>query len=280
MARPLRIEFSGALYHVMARGNASQAIFYDNDDYERFLATIGRSSKRFDWVLWAYCLMPNHYHLLVETRRPTLARGMRDLNGVYAQSFNWRHDRVGHLFQGRYKAILVDKESYLLELSRYIVLNPVRAGLCARPDDWRWSSYRYVFKHATAPDWLAVRPTLSLFAADRATARRTYADFVAAGMAESASAPAVSNQLFVGNDAFVASATRSVGPVSSEIPRIQRAWKTLVQYETESADRNAAICAAFDSGAYTLTAIGEYFGLRAKSVSRIVRRRATLPREP
>src|SRR5579859_3715129 len=130
MARPLRIEFSGAFHHVMARGNARQNIFRDTQDRQAFLAGLKRVCERFDWRIWAYCLMDNHYHLLVETLEPTLSRGMREINGVYTQGFNRRHSRVGHVFQGRYKSLLIEKDAYLLELSRYIVLNPVKAKIC------------------------------------------------------------------------------------------------------------------------------------------------------
>ncbi len=141
MSRPQRIEFAGACYHVMARGNARERIYWDDEDRQRFLDGLSRVCDRFDWILWAYCLMDNHYHLLVETEQPTLSRGMREVNGTYSQSFNRRYGRVGHVLQGRYKAILVDKDAYLTELQRYIVLNPVRAGLCGGAGDWRWSSY-------------------------------------------------------------------------------------------------------------------------------------------
>ena len=141
MARPLRIEFPGALYHVTSRGNARQDIALDDEDRAAFLAVLAEARERFAWLVHAYCLMGNHYHLMVETPEANLSRGMRQLIGVYTQRFNRRHGRVGHLFQGRYKAILVERESYLLELCRYVVLNPVRAGLVARVEDWRWSSY-------------------------------------------------------------------------------------------------------------------------------------------
>jgi putative transposase len=167
MSRPLRIEFAGAVYHVMARGNARETIFLDDEDRESFVANLGRVAGRFDWRVWAWCLMGNHYHLLVETLKPTLSRGMREVNGVYTQGFNRRHGRVGHVLQGRYKAVVVDKDSYLIELSRYVVLNPVRAGLVADAGDWRWSSYAAVMGKARAPDWLAVDDTLSLFHPDR-----------------------------------------------------------------------------------------------------------------
>jgi REP element-mobilizing transposase RayT len=139
MARPLRIEYPGAVYHITSRGNAYQDVFLDDADRERFLEVLKQTVDRFNWLCHAYCLMMNHYHLLIETVDPTLSRGMRQLNGVYTQAFNRRHERVGHLFQGRYKAILVEKETYLLELSRYIVLNPVRAKMVKKPEEWEWS---------------------------------------------------------------------------------------------------------------------------------------------
>ncbi len=122
MARPLRIEFAGALYHVNARGNAQENIYRNDGDRERFLALLQNAVNRYDWYCHAYCLMDNHYHLLIETGAPTLSKGMKYLNGTYTQYVNRRHHRVGHVFQGRFKAILIQKDAYLLELARYIVL--------------------------------------------------------------------------------------------------------------------------------------------------------------
>ncbi|MBI3060119.1 MAG: transposase, partial [Deltaproteobacteria bacterium] len=125
MARPLRIEFPEALYHVTSRGDRQEAIYEDDEDRRAYLEILGDVAKRFDWLCYAYCLMENHYHLVIETLEGNLSKGMRHLNGVYTQVSNRRHQRVGHLFQGRYKAILIDKDSYWLEVSRYVVLNPV-----------------------------------------------------------------------------------------------------------------------------------------------------------
>jgi REP element-mobilizing transposase RayT len=182
MSRPLRIEFSGALYHVMARGNAQEAIFADVVDRAAFVDGMVRACARFDWVLWAYCLMDNHYHLLIETRRAPLSRGMREVIGTYTQRFNRRHRRVGHVLQGRYKVVLVDKDSYLLELSRCIVLNPVRASLCASAADWPWSSYRAVLGQNEPLPPLAIEEILALFGTQKAAARRAYARFIADGV--------------------------------------------------------------------------------------------------
>lgn len=132
MARPLRLEFPGAIYHVTSRGNARNAIFLDDEDRVLFLACLGAVVTRFGWWCHAYCLMDNHYHLLIETPEGDLSRGMRQLNGVYTQRFNRRHGRAGHVFQGRFKAIVVDRDSYLLELCRYVVLNPIRAGMVSQ----------------------------------------------------------------------------------------------------------------------------------------------------
>jgi REP element-mobilizing transposase RayT len=142
MARPLRIEFSGALYHMTFRGNARQPIFLDKEDFTDFLRVLCSVVKRYHFILHTYCLMNNHHHLLIETPDVNLSRGMRQLNGLYTQRFNQRHKRVDQLFQGRYKAILVDKDNYLLELCRYVVLNPVRTKMVKNPKDWRWSSYQ------------------------------------------------------------------------------------------------------------------------------------------
>jgi putative transposase len=141
MARPLRIEFPDAVYHITSRGNGRADIYLDERDRESFLQTLGDVCRRMRWVCYAYCLMTNHYHLVIETLDANLARGMRQLNGVYTQCFNRHHGHTGHVFQGRYKAILVDRDAYLLELARYVVLNPVRAGMVKSPQQWRWSSY-------------------------------------------------------------------------------------------------------------------------------------------
>lgn len=269
MSRPLRIEFAGALYHVMARGDARAAIFLDEEDRQTFCAGLARIGERFEWRLWAYCLMDNHYHLLVETLQPTLSRGMREVNGVYTQAFNRRHGRVGHVLQGRYKAVLVDKDSYLRELSRYIVLNPVRAHLCEAASDWPWSSYRAVMGKAAALQTLAVAETLAMFSEDRGVARRAYARFVADG--KEVRLPESKQQVFLGDDDFVErTAARAKAP-SREVPRKQRVQKSLAQHERAASDRDSAIRAAYASGAYTLKAIGEHFGLHYATVSRIAR---------
>ena len=143
MTRPLRLQFPGALYHVTSRGNRRSQIFRDDVDRTTWLDVLAMVSERHHCIVHSFCLMSNHFHLMFETVEPNLCRAMRQLNGEYAQLFNRRHRTVGHLFQGRYKAILVQKETYLLELTRYIVLNPLRANIVASLEQWPWSSYRY-----------------------------------------------------------------------------------------------------------------------------------------
>ena len=151
MTRPLRIEFAGALYHITSRGDRRETIYEDDADREAFLSVLAEVVERQNWVCHAYCLMGNHYHLVVETVEGNLSQGMRQLNGVYTQASNRRHQRTGHLFQERFKGVLVDKDAYLLELSRYVVLNPVRAGMVERPEQWPWSSHRAMMGDVGSP---------------------------------------------------------------------------------------------------------------------------------
>ena len=154
MARPLHLEFAGALYHVTSRGDRREAIYEDDEDRARFLEALGNVIGAFNWRCHAYCLMSNHYHLVIATPDGNLSKGMRQLNGVFTQWSNRRHRRAGHLFQGRFKAVLVDQESHLLELARYVVLNPVRAGMVKAAEDWPWSSYLATIGDEDRPAWL------------------------------------------------------------------------------------------------------------------------------
>ena len=174
MARPLRIENAGGLYHVTARGDRREDIYADYEDRLGWLSIFGDVCDRFFWRCHAYCLMTNHYHLVVETPEGKLSHGMRQLNGVYTQAFNRRHRLVRHLFQGRFKAILVERDAYLLELARYVVLNPVRAGMVADAGDWPWSSYRAMVGEDRSPEWLEVDGLLGCFGRDRSSARKRY----------------------------------------------------------------------------------------------------------
>lgn len=274
MARPLRIEFSGALYHVTARGDRREPIYEDDEDKEMFLNTLAQVVEGFNWICHSYCLMTNHYHLVVETTDGNLSKGMRQLNGVFTQASNRRHGRSGHLFQGRFKAILVDKESYLLELARYVVLNPVRAGMVKRPEKWAWSSYRAVMGDAPAPPWLAVDGLLSLFGKRRAEARQRYRTFVAEGVGKESIWGALRQQIYLGDEKFVERMQRKMSdPDEMTIPRAQRRppAPTLENIAARHRTRDEGIRAAYATGAYSYREIAEHFGLHLVTVGRIVR---------
>lgn len=277
MTRPLRIEFNGALYHITARGNARQAIFLNGEDFADFLRTLNSVVKRYHFLLHAYCLMGNHYHLLVETPEGNLSRGMRQLNGLYAQRFNQKHQRVGHLLQGRYQAILVDKENYLLELCRYIVLNPVRAGIVKEPKDYRWSSYLATAGDTKIPglfaDWI-----LSQFHKEKKKASTQYQSFVRSGIKKVSPLKEVKGQLYLGKETFM----DQIGyflqdkEKSKEIPRKQRYITRLslgevLKFQNKN-QRDHAISIAYLQYAYTLKEIAEYLGVHYSTVSRAVNR--------
>jgi len=274
MSRPLRIEFAGALYHVTSRGDGREDIFLDDGDRELFLDVLAEVSERFNWTVHSYCLMGNHYHLLLETPDGNLSKGMRQLNGVYTQRFNRKHKRVGHVFQGRYKAIIVQKETYLLELARYIVLNPVRARMVRSAKDWPWSSYRASAGLADCPSWLTTDWILSAFSAKRPEAIEHYRVFVANGKNQPALWDELKNQIYLGTDAFVQKmlSKKPANGDLSEIPLGQRRAmaKPLQHYAARSGNRDKAIALAYDSGGYGMKEIGEHFGLHYSRVSRIV----------
>src|SRR5512135_1465935 len=204
MSRPLRLEFPGALYHVTARGDRREPIFDDDQDRNELLLVLGQALKRFDATCLAYCLMPNHYHFVFETRRANLSRLMRHVNGVYTQRYNRRHHKVGHLFQGRFKAILVDRDAYLLEVCRYVDLNPVRAQLTKRPQNWAWSSYCAHVGLVQRPPWLDSAALLRQLAPAKAAGSRRYAEFVAQGRGIRLWEQALSGQIYLGDECFVA----------------------------------------------------------------------------
>jgi putative transposase len=182
MARPLRIQFEGAIYHITTR--AITTLFTDAVEREYFLHLLAKVIAKYGWICHAYCLMGNHFHLLIETPQSNLALGMRELNSSYAQFFNHRHGRRGPLCEQRYGAVLIESESHLLEVARYIVLNPVRAGLCKRAEDWPWSSYRATAGLTRTPSFLHTDWLLEQFGGKR----ERYREFVAEG-APAASLP-------------------------------------------------------------------------------------------
>lgn len=178
MGRAHRLTFPGAFYHVMSHGNGEQELYRKRKDFSAFIDCLGEACERYGLEVHTFCLMSNHYHLVAETPHGNLSEAMHWLNSSYARRFNRKHDQRGHLFQSRYKALIVDADAYLTWLSRYIHLNPVRAGMVTEPAEYRWSSYRSFVYRARTPEWLQTGFVLRQFGRTRSTARAAYRRFV------------------------------------------------------------------------------------------------------
>jgi putative transposase len=263
VARPLRLEVAEGVYHVIARGNERKAIYRDDADRLRFLEVLRATLERFAWRCLCYCLMTNHYHLLVRTPQPNLSRGMRDLNGVYAQAFNRRHGREGHLFQGRYRAILLERDEHLLTAIAYVVRNPVRAGICASPGEWPWSSHRATIGERP-PGLLALDELLLYLAPTRERARALYRTITESD--EEDDVVPHDEGVIVGSEEFARSLLADIEH-SPEIPaaHLRPARPSLEQV---LADRSIdSTASAYELG-YSMPAIARHLGLHPSTVSR------------
>lgn len=265
MARPPRLELANGIYHVLARGNERRAIFWDDGDRRRFLELVAELDARFHWRILFYCLMSNHYHLLVKTPEPNLARGMRHLNGVYAQSFNRRHGRVGHLLQGRYGARLVEEDEHLLAVARYIVRNPVRAGLCDRPSDWRWSSQRETLGEEPAR-FVDTALILSFYGSTLAEAGPRYREHTEKDEPDTS----LDHPLAVGSDDFIAGTVAQLEPTPGIPDRYRRAPRPALESLFRDSHAVSAIADACAYG-YSLREIARVVGVNASTVSRRLR---------
>ncbi|MBX3475896.1 MAG: transposase [Planctomycetes bacterium] len=275
MARPLRLQFAGALYHVTSRGDGRGDIFFCDADRHAWLGVLAQTCERFNWRVHAWCQMTNHYHVLLETPEGNLSEGMRHLNGVYTQHVNRRHHRVGHVFQGRFKAVLVEREAHLLELARYVVLNPVRAGMVNNAAEWAWSSHHAMLGLTVPPAWLEVDALLRAFARTRARAVAAYVDFVRAGVGLPPVWEGLRGQVYLGSDAFVEQMQALVQDARQlkEVPRLQRRSpaKPLSAYEA-AYPRDEAMAMAYRSGDHSMRVIAEHFNVHYVTVSRAIRR--------
>jgi REP element-mobilizing transposase RayT len=282
MARPLRIEYPGAFYHITARGNEQKDIVRDDKDRERFLEYLETAAGRYGAVIHVYCLMSNHYHLLLSTPEGNLSQIMRHINGAYTTWFNKRHNRFGHLFQGRYKAILVDADPYAGELSRYIHLNPVRAGIVRRPEQYQWSSYASYSGKAKPPRWLTTDWLLLYFGQKPDAARKAYAFFVNAAMGKEEEDPLkeATSSLILGKAGFVDDIRKKyLGGKKGvkNIPALREIRKTSLEAITEAVGqefrdepelaRKAALYLSHRHSGRPLQEIGSKFGIGESGVS-------------
>jgi len=282
MTRPLRIKIPGGLYHIYSRGLDKNAIFRDDKDKEKFLEILHKCNCDYGWKCYAYCLMMNHYHILIETIDGDISRGMRQLNGVYAQYFNWKHDRIGPLYQGRFKAILVDRENYFLELCRYIVLNPVRAGIVQSPQDYHWSSFRTtvgIEKQETCIDRRSILERFSSEKGSEKSAIESYTRFVSDRISEDDSLFEIKGDLILGDRKFVESLKKDIdkyrdNPDFSKYqryvcrPELEELFDTLtVSLKTT---RNDAVRKAHIEFGYSAKDIAEFLRIHYSTVCRIL----------
>lgn len=287
MARPLRIEYPGAVYHITSRGNEKKTIFKDDQDRNSFLDTIQQVNKRYNWICHAYCLMGNHYHLLIETSEGNLSIGMRQVNGLYTQRFNKRHRRVGHLFQGRYKAILIQKDSHLLEVARYIILNPIRAYITKQPDEWNWSSYPATAGMQTPHPCLTIQWILSQFSTNRSTAEKEYCEFVMEGMGKETIWKEAKGQCILGQEGFAERLTPyirghekipeiSKGQRYASRPGLEKIFTKNIYGDKDKRDRDKMIGEAVYRYGYKQKQIADHLGMHFTSISRILNKRGGL----
>lgn len=277
MTRPLRIEFPGAIYHVISRGNDARVIYNDNKDRMIFLEILSSAMQRYHWLCHAYCLMTNHYHLLVETPEGNLSAGMRQINGVYTRRFNVRHRKTGHLFQGRFKSILVERDPYLLEVNRYISLNPVRAGLVTDPAKYRWSSFAAMIGKCTSPSFLNRDWILAQFDPIEEIAIKKYREFVYEGISQENRTEA---QSILGKPEFKANLKGLLDKSTrlKEFPREQRfanrpTLQDIFSVKTSKPARNTLIRDCILIHGYTLTEVGKHLHLHYTTISKIANRK-------
>ncbi|MCX5971044.1 MAG: transposase [Coprothermobacterota bacterium] len=279
MARPLRIEYEGAVYHVTSRGDKGKEIFRHAEDGESFLALLQQINRRYHWLCHAYCLMENHNHLLIETPEGNLSQGMRQLNGVYTQGFNRRHDHPGHVFQGRFRAIVLEKESQLLELCRYVALNPVRAKLVDQPGKWPWSSYGGTAGLEVAHPCLTVDWLLDRFAAERSEAQRMYQAFVEEEVQQAGPWKGVRGQIILGDEEFTARMQtlmenrKELAEIAKEQQLLRRpGLEQLLPLDAglSKTARNEKIREAVERYGYSQHAVAQHTGLHFTTISRIL----------
>ena len=276
MARPLRLHVPGMLYHVIARGNNKQRIYVDTRDFESFLTLLGKGLERFSVQCLAYCLMHTHYHLLLKVGPHSVSRLMQHVNSAYCQQFNRRHERVGHVLQGRFISRMVEDGFYARVALRYLALNPVVANLVSEPELWPWSSFQETMRPPASPAWLSLTEVWALFgAADEGTGRELFAEFVRAPSLDEY----MNRGLLLGSRELA----RFVNPLVAahredvELPRVERfaarpSLADIFRGVTDEAGRNRAAHLAHLQHGYTLKQIGAIFSRHPTTIARWVRR--------
>jgi REP element-mobilizing transposase RayT len=283
MARPLRIEYPGAYYHITSRSNDRKAIFETKKDREGFISYLKSAHLRYGAKVHVYCLMSNHYHLLLETPKGNLSKIMHHVNGAYTTYFNVKHKRAGHLFQGRYKAILVDADAYAAELSRYVHLNPVRAGIVSRPEKYQWSSYNCFIDKKKKADWIEMDLILGYFDKGHLSMQKSYANFVLAKLNDKNNNPLEDTyaSTILGDDSFIEKTKEKYLkdkeidrnlPALRELKKTERidvVFKEVISFigDDHKTAKKAALFICHRFGGNSLKEIGDYFKIRESSVS-------------
>ena len=277
MSRPVRIEFPGAHYHVTSKGIQDRPVFSDTEDRKVFLNVLGTVVNRFGWLLHSYVIMDGHYHLVLECPQANLSKGMRQLNGVYTQHFNRRHDEDGPLFQGRFKSILFEAETYLLPLCRHVVLNPVRVGASSSAQTYRWSSHRAMYGSIKTPDFLHADSVLCSFGKRLKENQQKYRTYIKAGVNEPSPLMNRSSQVLLGSPKFVGEMQPILNgeKLAKRGPRQARRRRSLTALFKNvngkpRSERNELICRAHIDHSYTLMEIGDFLGLHYTTVSKVV----------
>lgn len=287
MSRSLRIEYPGAYYHITSRGNEKKDIFNNPRDREKFLEYLDSATLRYSAVIHAYCLMGNHYHLLLETPNGNLSSIMRHINGAYTTYFNIKKNRTGHLFQGRFKAFLVEADSYLLELSRYIHLNPVRAKIVDRPEQYAWSSYRCYAGLSTPPEWLNTGFILDNIADENADRQKEYRLFVESRIGREDESPLVGavGASILGAEAFTEKiiSTYLIDRKDKDIPALRQLTghptpEDIIRKvgleitDNEKMAKRTSIYLCWQLSGMRLADIGARFNMRETAISETIRR--------
>lgn len=289
MSRPLRIQYPGAFYHVTSRGNERKMVFQSTRDREKYLSYLESAHERYGAVIHTYCLMGNHYHLLLETPRGNLSQIIHHINGAYTTYFNIKRDRPGHLFQGRFKGLLVEKDAHCKELSRYIHLNPVRAGIVKSPSEYPWSSYRYFIGKDKKPQWLTTELVLGDFGGERRKGYRRYREYVEREVSKELETPfkRVIASTFLGSEEFINNIRMEYLEKKKvdrrNIPAIKRLLRGPSPEEIEKTVlkilgkdhalyKKICIYLSHQHSGISLDEIGAYFGMKGGAVSQLSRR--------